>query len=74
MCVCVCVCVRAGVDSTSIILTFAIKDRCGRTLICGPRAQKQFKSLRYICSNSQKYTVWVKITKKNLCQKSLGYK
>ncbi len=31
------------------------------------------KSLGYICSNSQKYIVWVKIIHFLLCQKSLGY-
>ncbi len=42
-------------------LLLEIDVACGRTLICDPGAQKQLKSLGYICSNSQKYTVWVKI-------------
>ncbi len=28
---------------------------------CDPGAQSSVKSLGYICSNSQKYVVWVKI-------------
>ncbi len=30
-------------------------------LICDPGAQTSLKSLGYICSNIQKYIVWVKI-------------
>ncbi len=29
--------------------------------ICDPGPQTSLKSLGYICSNSQKYTLWVKI-------------
>ncbi len=44
-----------------------------RFAICDPGAQTSHKLHRYICSNIQKYIVWVKIINFSLCQKSLGY-